>query len=424
MPTPRDLPRSIDHPIVSLVAWEPDRAAERVSDSILMSRGTSYSYLVTSAAGDVVINTGTPYQGSRHRQRYEQLIDRPLDVKAIVFTQSHPDHIGGWPAFADDGAETIAQRWHPVIREERSRLKDFFAPRSRRIVGGMNPSPDHLKIWFDTREAEVTTVFADTYSFAVGDRQFELHATPGGETLDSLIVWLRDERVAFIGNLMGAIPGALPHLSTPRGDRQRSARQAINDIQLVIDLEPDLLLAGHGEPMRGRDVIAQALGKVRDAVAHIHDETVRGMAAGRDLATLMAEVHLPPELEPAAGRGPVRWYVRGVWEEYSGWFRHESTTELYPTPVRAVWPDIAELAGGPDPLASRAAEHVAAERPLHALHLCEIALTADPEHAAALRAQIAALEQLVVANGGREYDELAWLEGELESARTRLRRDP
>ena len=187
----------------------------------------------------------------------------------------------------------------------------------------------------------MTTLFADKYSFAVGGRRFELFATPGGETLDSLVVWLPDKRTAFIGNLMGAIPGPAPP-STPRGDRQRSARQAIHDIQLADSNQNCSLRVTASRSPPGRDRAGTR--KVRDAVAHIHDETVRGMAAGRDLPTLMAEIQLPPELEPAPGRGPVHWYVRGVWEEYSGWFRHESTTQLYPTPVRAMWPDIAELA--------------------------------------------------------------------------------
>ena len=69
----------------------------------------------------------------------------------------------------------------------------------------------------------------------------------------------------FTGNLMGAIPNALPHLSTPRGDRQRSARQAIHDIQLVIDLGPELLIAGHGEPVAGGPTIRRELEKLRDA---------------------------------------------------------------------------------------------------------------------------------------------------------------
>ena len=145
------------------------------------------------------------------------------------------------------------------------------------------------------------------------------------------------------------------------------------------------------------------------------------MAAGRDLPSLMAEIQLPPRASQAApGRGPVHSYVRGVWEEYSGWFRHESTTELYPTPARAIWPDLVQLAGGPDALAERAGGHAAAGRPLHALHLCEIALCTHPRHEPTRRVQIDSLQQLVRANGGRCYDELAWLEGELALARAAL----
>ena len=39
------------------------------------------------------------------------------------------------------------------------------------------------------------------------------------------------------------------------------------------------------------------------------------------------------------------WGVRAIWENYSGWFHHRSTTELYPVDPSDLSADIVELAG-------------------------------------------------------------------------------
>jgi alkyl sulfatase BDS1-like metallo-beta-lactamase superfamily hydrolase len=305
---------------------------------------------------------------------------------------------------------------------DRNSLKSFFLPRSRRIVGGLNPSTDHLRNWFrETVEAPVDTLVGDAYHFELGGRRFGIYSTPGGETLDSLIVALPDVRTVFTGNLMGALYGALPHLYTLRGDRQRSARQFIRDVDRVLSLNPELLLTGHDDPIEGSRRIGEDLCKVRDAVAYIHDKTVEGMNAHKDLPELMAEIVLPEAYNNLApGRGPVWWYVRAIWEEYTGWFRQKYTSELYPTPASAVWGEMVELAGGSDILAERAQRHVQAGRKEKAMHLLEMALSVSPENRCARQAQAEALELLITRTAGRTYDELAWLESELDQAKAAM----
>jgi alkyl sulfatase BDS1-like metallo-beta-lactamase superfamily hydrolase len=266
---------------------------------------------------------------------------------------------------------------------------------------------------------QVTTLVDDRHELEVGGRRIEILAVPGGETTDGIAVWMPAERTAFIGNLDGAIWGQLPHLYTIRGDRQRSARLFIASIERILALEPELLITGHDEPIAGAAQVRQGLTRIRDATAYIHDRTVEGMNEGRDLWTLMREIRLPADLQPAVNRGPVHWYVRAIWEEYAGWFRFESPTELYGVPPASVRGDLLELAGGPDRVAERALEHAAAGRPLEALHLAEIALSGDGAHVAARRAQIAALERLH-ADAGNDFDELAYLEDELARARAAL----
>lgn len=404
---------SKNHPVIEMIAWHPEREAERINDHIVMSRSTSNAYVVTSDAGDVVINTGTPYQGARHRERFEALLGRKLDVSKIVFTQSHPDHIGGWAVFADAGSETIVQRAFPRISDERKLLGPYFQPRAGRVLASMIPNREHTDSWYrGTRDPENLTLFAENHSFSVGGRDFELFSTQHGETLDALVVWLPRERTLFIGNLFGAIYGALPNFYTARGDRDRSIPGMLDTIDMILRLDPQLLITGHDEPIAGAQ-IARDLTHLRDAIRYIHDETVRGMNALKDLPTLMAEIRLPPELQTVPGRGPVSWYVRAIWEEYTGWFRQESTTELYATPARAIWPELAEMAGGADALAARAQRHVEAGEPVKALHFAEIALEAAPTHAGALKANLTALERLVEDGKGLLFDELGWLESEI-----------
>src|SRR3954465_11717542 len=109
------------------------------------------------------------------------------------------------------------------------------------------------------------------------------------------------------------------------------------------------------------------------------------------MSTLMRSINLPSELALPQFHGKVPWLVRAIWEEHVGWFRYESTTELYDVPPSAVWPDIVELAGGAGAPTERARTHADEGRPLQALHLTDVVLVHAPADRAALLVKRAAL---------------------------------
>jgi glyoxylase-like metal-dependent hydrolase (beta-lactamase superfamily II) len=363
--------------------------ARLVRDGVWVSEGLSNSYLVVTPEGRVVVNTGMGFEAPVHKRNYDAVDGSP--VRAIVLTQGHVDHVGGVDLLREHGTEIVAHAHCEAHQADDARIAAFRARRSgfafaEAIARANAYVKEHLGDVVSPQSRPTPTVtFEDEHAFDVGGRHFELYATPGGETLDSLVVWMPEERICFTGNLSSALFGHFPNLVTIRGDRYREAPRFVASLDRVAALEPDLLLPGHGGPVEGRDLIQRELARLRAAVGYVHEETVRGMNAGKDVHTLMAEIALPPELEVGEGYGTVRWSVRAIWETYAGWFHGASTTELYATPASSVRGDLVELAGA-DPLVARARAHLDAGRAVEALHLTDVVLGAEPEHRGALEA--------------------------------------
>jgi len=412
--------RTLDHIVLPIIAWDPERPAEWINDHVAMVHATSNAYVVTGRDGDVVINTTSANQAPRARAKFEALLGGRYAPVKVIFTQSHPDHIGGWRTFGGDTAELIGQAMFSRICAERKMLAAFFAPRNANVLAAMIPPGTPDLGWFTTPDPEPLTTFGDEMAFTAGGRQYQLLSMPSGETLDALAVWLPEERIVFTGNWAGAVYGALPNFYTARGDRDRSIPGWLEDCDRLLALEPEVLITGHEQPIIGAGHIRATLGKVRDAVRYIHDETVRGMTSGATLPEIQAAMRLPEDLTPRDGRCPPHWIARSVWEEYAGWFRQERTSELYPTPPSAVWPEVVAMAGGPAAIAERALIHLKDGAPEKALHLIEMAVAAAPFDHSVRQTELAILDALADGTQGRIFDLLGWLEGRIMAARKAL----
>jgi alkyl sulfatase BDS1-like metallo-beta-lactamase superfamily hydrolase len=372
-----------------------------------MSRGIANTYLVTTAEGDVLVNAGLDFEAPEIAARFHEVSNGPL--RAIVFTQGHPDHVYGWSTFDGPGVETIAQVNHTDVRDYWRALHPFYVRRILKLWGRFTADIDTSQ---HPPEPVLTQTFLDAHSFEVGGRRFELYATPGGETTDALVVWLPESEVVLVGNLLGPVFGHVPNLYTIRGDKIRSGMAFLHSVDRVIALEPRTLINGH-DVHRGAEEVRRVLTRVRDATAYLRERTIDGMNAGTDLWDLMAQVTLPPELALPELHGKVPWIVRAIWEEHAGWFRYESTTELYEVPPSAVWEDVLQLAGGPAALTARARSHLAEGRPLHALHLVDVILACDPSALDAVAVKREATGALLERSGRENFSEVQWLESEI-----------
>lgn len=395
-------------PLASLVqAGESQTAAEAINDHVFMVKDISNAYLVTTSDGDVLVNTGFNHSAAKNKAMLADVRTGPL--RYIFLTQAHLDHFGGVAEMREDGTKVVAQQRFPETWQFFYDLHPYLTKRSGKLWAfnrkGPNPPP--------APPVDLDITFDDSETFMVGDRTFQAISTPGGESLCASVVWMPGEKTVFTGNLFGPVFLAMPNLTTTRGDKPRLVVNYLASLERVRALEPELLITGHGDPIRGRDTIRTALDRMHGAVSYIRDETIAGMNAGKSVHQLMREIRLPEHLTIGEFHGNVRWAVRAIWDEHSGWFHYEDgTTGLYDVPRSSVHADIAELAGGAAALAERATQKLSENKPLEALHLLDIALDASPENKPSLRVKKDVLALLAERSGNQNLSETMWLKAE------------
>ena len=152
---------------------------------------------------------------------------------------------------------------------------------------------------------------------------------------------------------------------------------------------------------------------MRDAMQWVHDRTVDGMNAGTDVHTLMREVRVPEHLDVGEGYGKTSLERAG----HLGELRRLVPPPLHHRALRRARRRRSRPTWWPRPVPTRSSPRpgtrLDAGEPVAALHLTDIVLAAEPDHAEA-RAVAAAATARRCSTPASNFWERAWLTRSLE----------
>ena len=199
-------------------------------------------YAIKDADGWTIIDAGLKLAVPRILAQLKRAGYAATDVKRILITHAHPDHVGGLPDLRSvTGAAVICSAFErpyvegkkPVVQPNRNDVP----PLARMMLSS---KPTAMK---GTPVARVLKE-GDTLPEVLGGLQAV--ATPG-HSPGHMSFWHPTLKVLFIGDVVMRI--LAPGLRLPFAGFTTDMKQNKRSVQHIAALEPELLLFGHGVPM-------------------------------------------------------------------------------------------------------------------------------------------------------------------------------
>lgn len=364
-------------------------AITHVADDIITVHTTYFCGSVTAirtAEGLVLVDTAKPDTAQRTLEVIRSWDESPIHT--VIFTHGHIDHTSGIAVIdAEADAKGVPRPRIVAHRNVKRRMERYVASQGfNSIVQGQQFNmPGYV---YPVGQRQPDEVYDETLSFTIGGQRFELfHGR--GETDDASFVWLPERSVLASGDF---VIWVFPNAGNPR-KVQRYATEWAAALRQMEALKPAILIPGHGPVVFGEERALQMLRDGAEALEYLVGETLALMNRGATLDEVLHGVKLPAAFlaKPylLAKYDDPEFLVRSIYHFYAGWFDGDAA-HLKPARTAEIARELAELAGGAERLAERAARLSEAGKSRLAVQLAEFAGAAAPEDAGiqAVRARV------------------------------------
>jgi len=331
---------------------------EKISEHVWAAVGydLASTVLVHTPRGNVVIDVSMSPARAREAKKALLAVAPRAPVKAIIYTHSHIDHIGGASEWIEPGTQVWAtdafvkhffKQYGLFRRAETLRGRRQFAhdvPASEIPCSGLGRLTD-IQAALENGIRLPTHTFTGRKVLDFGGVKIEMREAHG-ETHDHLFVWIPGDRTLVPGD---NFYWSFPNLYTIRGTSPRPVDDWIAGLDEMRGLRPAHMIPVHTKAIHDEAAIEDALSSYRDAIQWVRDEVVRRGNRGEDIDTIAENIRLPEHLarKPWLGEyyGQVSWSARGIYSNYLGWFDGRAD-KLYPMPsAEAAKREIALMGG-------------------------------------------------------------------------------
>jgi glyoxylase-like metal-dependent hydrolase (beta-lactamase superfamily II) len=232
---------------------------------------TSNAGFVVTDDGVVVFDAlGTPSLGWELLKDIRKQTDK--DIRYMVVSHYHADHIYGLQAFRDHSHATI------IAQDRSSDYNENKETADERAGARLDQRKEALYPWVNdkTRVVSPDITFNDKLTITLGGKRFSLIYAGPAHSASDIMMMVEPDGVLFAGDIVQN--SRIPFMNSD----DVSTVHWLKALNEVLDLNPQFIIPGHGKPSAAAK---EAIAFTRDYITYVRDTMSNAVANWTDFDT-------------------------------------------------------------------------------------------------------------------------------------------